>query len=114
MREVRNQWDIMADILRVAVMGETKTHIMYKCSLSVNQLRNYLVLLLNRGFLDKEDGSTFYVTTSKGHTFIKTYDKLLELNGTSYEAQERNSKNEDYGIIEIADGKIDSRKKTNF
>jgi len=89
MREVRNRWDIMAEILRVAAMGETKTHIMYKCGLGVKQLRNYLVLLLDRGFLNKEDGSTVYVTTSKGHTFIKAYDKLLELDGTSFEVQKR-------------------------
>lgn len=83
----RSRWDIMASILRVAVTGEAKTHIMYKSNLSFRQTQSYLDLLLNSGLLRtqlREGGSshtTIYVTTTRGRAFMKAYDNLKASGG---------------------------------
>jgi predicted transcriptional regulator len=78
----RSKVDIIADILEAAVGGTKKTHIMYGCNLSFEQLRTYLNLLLDRGLLrtNVENGQsgdpTFFQTTTKGHTFLKAHRNL--------------------------------------
>jgi predicted transcriptional regulator len=74
--------DIIADILQVAVRGIKKTHIMYGCNLSFEQLQTYLGLLLDRELLrvDSENGKsgspTFFQTTAKGQSFLKAHRNL--------------------------------------
>jgi predicted transcriptional regulator len=72
----------MASVLSVAVKGESKTHIMFKCNLSFRQVQSYLRLLVDRGLLkveSKEGGSgdiEIFVTTSRGRGFLKAYRNL--------------------------------------
>lgn len=70
----RDKHEIVLDILKIARGGKRKTHIMYKAKLSYNQLKAYLELLNDRGFLESNNG--FYCTTRKGLDFIKTYEGI--------------------------------------
>jgi len=79
----RNQLNIIADILEVAMDDPIRTHIMYKANLSHKQLLVYLNQLLERGFLavatDSIDGRTRYTVTAKGIQFLKDYARLNRL-----------------------------------
>ena len=80
----RSQWDIMANILRLAKSPESKTHIMYGANLSFRQLERYLKLLVDGGFLrvSEERRSKvmkLFVTTDDGVTFLEAYRKLEEI-----------------------------------
>jgi len=78
--------DIIANILKVADKGARKTHIMYGCNLSFNQLNVYLAFLKERELLksvflktDEKNDSVVYATTSKGRAFIEAYSGLRAL-----------------------------------
>jgi len=79
----RNQLNIIADILEVAMDEPIRTHIMYKANLSHRQLLVYLERLLDRDFLavvtDPMDGRTRYRVTEKGIQFLKDYARLNRL-----------------------------------
>jgi len=78
--EHRNQLNIIADILRVAMDEPLKTHIMYRANLSHAQLKSYLNSLLEMGFLtvvtDSTDARPRYRVTEKGLQFLKDYARL--------------------------------------
>jgi len=83
----RSRMDIVANILREAVGGATKTRIMYRCNLSFRQLQAYLDLLLNTGLLrtifEGEKGSNAaFQTTIKGRAFLQAYRNLKALLAT--------------------------------
>ena len=75
----------MANVLRVAVGGAKKTHIMYQCNLSFRQLQVYLNLLIDRGLLIKasESGKSgeakLFETTKKGRAFLDAYRNIKVL-----------------------------------
>ena len=78
--------DIIANILEVANKGARKTHIMYGCNLSFNQLHVYLAFLEERELLksvflqtEEKNDSVVYATTSKGRAFLKAYSSLRAL-----------------------------------
>jgi len=82
----RDRHDIMAEILKTALEGRIKTHIMYKAKLSYSQINAYLKLLVEKGFLEnmrvkrKKQIIAVYKTTPKGILFIEnieTVDHLL-------------------------------------
>jgi len=82
----RDRHDIMAEILKTALEGRIKTHIMYKAKLSYSQINAYLKLLVEKGFLEnmrvkrKKQIIAVYKTTPKGILFIEnieTVDQLL-------------------------------------
>jgi len=81
----RSRIDIMANVLRAAVGGAKKTHIMYKCNLSFRQLQVYLDLLVDRGLLKKisesgkSEGARFFETTKKGRAFLEAYRNIRVL-----------------------------------
>jgi len=81
----RSRIDIIANVLRAALGGAKKTHIMYKCNLSFRQLQVYLDLLIDRGLLRKvsESGSSkeakLFETTKKGRAFLDAYRNLRVL-----------------------------------
>lgn len=76
----RNQLNIIADILKVAMDEPLKTHIMYKANLSHVQLKGYLNRLLEMGLLtvvtDPVDARPRYRLTEKGLQFLKDYARL--------------------------------------
>ena len=80
----RSQWDIMANILRLAKNPESKTHIMYGANLSFRQLERYLKFLVDGGFLRViEEGNSkvmkLFVITDDGVAFLEAYHRLEEI-----------------------------------
>lgn len=83
----RNQWDIMASLVRFAKTSESKTHLMYKSNLSFRQVDRYLDLLVERGLLEivyeksHSKPRKFFVATNKGRSFLKAYRDLKVIVG---------------------------------
>jgi len=81
----RDRHDIVAEILKTAVDGKIKTHIMYKAKLSYSQITEYLPLLVGKGFLEnvkvKRGGQhlSVYRTTAKGLAFINNLESMNRL-----------------------------------
>lgn len=70
----RDKFKIVADILALAKEGSSKTRIMYKANLSHAQLNSYLDLLLSRNLIVLFTEGRRYVTTSKGHMYMKAFE----------------------------------------
>lgn len=81
----RDRHDIVVEILKTAVEGKIKTHIMYKAKLSYAQLNEYLPLLVDKGFLEntsikqKRTLKRVYKTTEKGMRFLDNFDSIKKL-----------------------------------
>ena len=80
----RSDIDIIANILSAAKKGAKKTRIMYSCNLSHSQLKVYLQILREMGFLashsKKEDAKlNYFETTSNGFKFLDAYHALKSL-----------------------------------
>ena len=81
---LRGRMDIMASILSETKRVSRKTRIMYSCNLSFRQLKVYLKLLVDKGFLkvipirESETVADAFQITKKGRTFLKAYDNLRE------------------------------------
>ena len=75
----RGRVEILADILKVAVDGARGTHIMYKANLNFAQRKKYLTEAINAGLIGARVNSPLvYMTTQKGHEWLKNYRKLSE------------------------------------
>jgi len=75
----RGRVEILADILKAAIDGARGTHIMYKANLNFVQRKKYLTEALNAGLIGVRVRSPLvYLTTEKGHEWLKDYRKLLE------------------------------------
>jgi predicted transcriptional regulator len=75
----RSRTEITAQIMEVAIVGVTKTKIMYRAFLSYAQLKEYLDVLLTNGLLDYNEKDEKFKTTEKGLRFLKIYVQLSEL-----------------------------------
>ena len=81
----RDRHDIVAEILKTAIGGKIKTHIMYKAKLSYSQINEYLNLLIKKGFLEnmaikrKRRTVTMYRTTKKGIEFLTLLESINKL-----------------------------------
>ncbi len=81
----RDRHDIVVEILKTAIDGKIKTHIMYKAKLSYAQLNEYLPLLIEKGFLEntsiryKKAAKKVYKTTAKGLRFLENFDSITKL-----------------------------------
>lgn len=81
----RDRHDIMVEILKTAVEGRIKTHIMYRAKLSYAQINEYLPALVENGFLEnttirhKRHTKKVFKTTPKGHRFIENFDSMKRL-----------------------------------
>ena len=71
----------MAEIIRIASGGESKTQIMYKANISFNQLNKYLRILTRTKLLEKtlEYGTEIYNVTQKGKIFFTRHAQIMEL-----------------------------------
>jgi predicted transcriptional regulator len=77
----RNKTDIMAEILKAANGGSTRTKLMYKAFLRYEQLREYLAVLNENGLLTLDEVSMTFRTTPKGYEFVDAYKRLNEISG---------------------------------
>ena len=81
----RDRHDIIIEILKTAVEGRIKTHIMYKAKLSYAQLNEYLPTLVQNGFLEnttikgKRYHKKVFKTTSKGLRLIENFETMNRL-----------------------------------
>ena len=78
----RSRLNIMASILSLCSKKITqKTHIMYFCNLSYDQLQRYLEFLIRMGLLEvvkNEDMKECYKTTESGKEFLGLFNKLKD------------------------------------
>ena len=65
----RSRIDIAIDILRVAMNGAKKTHIVSEANLNFNIVQKYLEMLNEKELIRHENG--LFVTTNKGKIFQK-------------------------------------------
>jgi predicted transcriptional regulator len=81
----RDRHDIVAEILKTAVNGRIKTHIMYRAKLSYSQINEYLPMLVGKGFLENakvlrgRQITAVYRTTTKGLQFIENLESINKL-----------------------------------
>ena len=71
----RTRNDIIAELLKIALDGTTKTKLMYNGYLSYRQLQDYLPLLLGNGLLEFDGKGRKYHTTKKGRDFLDVYER---------------------------------------
>jgi len=76
----REKLVIMAEIIDIAKQGAPKTRIMFKASLSFNQINQYLSSLLHNGLLEKfvANGRDIYKATPRGLEFRERQRKVLD------------------------------------
>ena len=73
----KNEFKVVAEILRVAAKGSKEGEIMDQCKLDSMVLENYLSALAELNLLTMEDSDGMcYRTTKKGLEFLDTYHKL--------------------------------------
>lgn len=65
----RSSIDIAIDILRVAMNGAKKTHIVSEANLNFNIAQKYLEMLKEKELIKHENG--LFITTNKGKFFQK-------------------------------------------
>ena len=78
-RPRRRSYDVIIDILRVALGGAKKTHIQQGANLNLHMLNTYLPYLLEGGLIVKDKdsyGNSTYRTTQKGRHAIKLYEEF--------------------------------------
>lgn len=75
----RSRLDIVANILTVAGTGTIKTDIMYNCSLSFPQLKEYLDELTTVGALEFHNNFRTFTTTRKGKQILRRYWEINEM-----------------------------------
>ncbi len=74
----RGRFDIIADIVDVAINGVKKTRLMYSAGMSCSQLEKYLSLVLNAGLVvvENDAGNLVVRTSGKGKKFLQAYTGL--------------------------------------
>jgi predicted transcriptional regulator len=75
-RKKRSCMEISIDILRVALEGAKKSHIVYKANLNFKIVNGFLNTLLNSGLLYGPNPDRIYQTTPKGINFIEHFENL--------------------------------------
>jgi predicted transcriptional regulator len=81
----RDRHEIIVEILKTAVTGTVKTHIMYKARLSYAQLKEYLPRLVEKGFLEnntikrKRREKKIFKTTPKGIKLLENFESINNL-----------------------------------
>jgi predicted transcriptional regulator len=73
----KKEFDVVADILRVAVLGSKESEIITGCELDRNSLEKYIpVMMLLKLISVKKENENFYRTTNKGVEFLRFYHGL--------------------------------------
>ncbi|MFQ6064142.1 MAG: winged helix-turn-helix domain-containing protein [Candidatus Bathyarchaeia archaeon] len=77
MAEDRNEFDVIADILRMAISGSKESEIIAKCSLDRKLLEKYMptLMVLNLISVEKKR-EKFYRLTGRGLEFLRFYHGL--------------------------------------
>jgi predicted transcriptional regulator len=78
----RDRISIIADILSEAKTASNKTRIMCRCNLNYKQIELYTEMLMEKKLLKRKndnEGKEKFVTTAKGNSFTKNFQKLQAL-----------------------------------
>ena len=81
----RDRHEIIVEILKTAINGKVKTHIMYKARLSYAQVSEYLPRLVEKGFLEnhtvqkKRYSKKVFRTTPKGLRLLENFETMNNL-----------------------------------
>jgi predicted transcriptional regulator len=70
----RSKDEVALDILRVAMKGATKTHIIYETKLNFTVVQRYLEMLKEKELIRQEN--KLFITTNKGKTFQEIAKEL--------------------------------------
>ena len=70
----RSRTDIAVDILKVAMNGARKTHIVYEVNLNFNVAQKYLEMLNEKELIRQEKG--LFITADKGKIFHEMAKEL--------------------------------------
>jgi len=73
----RCKLDIAAEILRIALHGAKKTHVMYRANLNFYQFQKYISELNDNGLIKLEKEKC--QTTEKGIQFLRSFSELRKL-----------------------------------
>ncbi|WP_406661346.1 winged helix-turn-helix domain-containing protein [Methanolobus sp. ZRKC3] len=65
----RSRTAICVEILKAAMEGSKKTHIVYSANLNFDMVNRYLVMLEEKGLIEHK--GNIYVTTNKGKEFLE-------------------------------------------
>ena len=77
MTEKRSEFDVIADILRVAALGSKESEIIVGCDLNREVLEKYMPAMVVLKLVSVEKKSeNFYRTTSRGMEFLRFYHGL--------------------------------------
>jgi predicted transcriptional regulator len=77
MMEERKEFDVVADILRVATLGSKESEIIAGCDLDRNSLEKYIPAMMALKLVSVEkESENLYRTTSKGLEFLRFYHGL--------------------------------------
>lgn len=75
--EKRKEFDVVADILRVATMGSKESELIVGCDLDRVSLEKYMPAIMALKLVSvKKDSENFYKTTSRGLEFLRFYHGL--------------------------------------
>jgi predicted transcriptional regulator len=75
----RTRSEIIAQVLRTANSGATKTRIMYGAYLSYAQLKEYLEFLESKALIMREQGTELYRLTAKGLEFLEKFEEMNDI-----------------------------------
>jgi predicted transcriptional regulator len=77
MTEERKEFDVVADILRVASLGSKESEIIVGCDLDRDSLEKYMpVIMVLKLVSVKKESENFYRTTTRGLEFLRFYHGL--------------------------------------
>lgn len=96
MRNYRDKFDIIADILQITKKNPKKTQIMYQANLSYKLLQRYLEEIMASSLINFEN--KYYTLTKKGQNFLEIYSIYSETN--KYLKKKLNEINETKKILE--------------
>lgn len=75
----RNSFEITAEILRLALDGAKKTHLVYKANLNFKLLDEYLANMKRLGLIEHKDDERLFLTTNHGRRFLKNFENLEDI-----------------------------------
>lgn len=75
----RSQLEIFAEILKICKHPATRCKVLRKVYLPWRLGNDYLENMLSTGLLNTNSDISCYLTTLKGHVFLKKWDELDEL-----------------------------------
>ncbi len=81
----RDRHEIVSEILKCAIGGKIRTHIMRKAKLSYFQMQEFLPLLVENGFLEntiakhKKRSHIMFMTTGKGKELLRHLESVNKL-----------------------------------